>query len=128
MRKAVEIPVYATVRLCSANSRTASTCSRFTPGNHRRKSSTPAPSSRFSKRAFTGTRVPLNSHTSLIGLERRDRQEVLRLARVLAEAKSFQTLKIAELERHREGRFNLDDREMLSQARDLAFSHGYTVP
>ena len=36
----------------------------------------------------------------------------------LAEAKSFQTQKIAELERHREGRFNLDDREMLSQARD----------
>jgi hypothetical protein len=45
----------------------------------------------------------------------------------LAEAKSFQTQKIAELERHREGRFNLDDREMLSQARDLASSHGYTV-
>src|SRR6202047_2300172 len=45
----------------------------------------------------------------------------------LAEAKSFQTQKVAELERHREGRFNLDDREMLSQARDLASSHGYTV-
>ena len=45
----------------------------------------------------------------------------------LAEAKTFQTQKIAELERHREGRFNLDDREMLSQARDLASSHGYTV-
>ncbi len=45
----------------------------------------------------------------------------------LAEAKSFQTQKIAELERHREGRFNLDDRESLSQARDLASSHGYTV-
>src|SRR5271169_6775580 len=45
----------------------------------------------------------------------------------LAEAKNFQTQKIAELERHREGRFNLDDREMLSQARDLASSHGYTV-
>jgi hypothetical protein len=41
--------------------------------------------------------------------------------------KSFQTQKIAELERHREGRFNLDDREMLSQARGLASSHGYTV-
>jgi hypothetical protein len=27
---------------------------------------------------------------------------------------------MAELERHAEGRFNLDDREMLSQARDLA--------
>ena len=45
----------------------------------------------------------------------------------LAEAKTFQTQKIAELERHREGRFNLDDREMLSQARDLASRHGYTV-
>src|ERR1700682_3367094 len=45
----------------------------------------------------------------------------------LAEAKSFQTQKIAELERHREGRFNLDDRETLSQARDLASGHGYTV-
>jgi hypothetical protein len=52
---------------------------------------------------------------------------VLRLVRSLAEAKTFQTQKIAELERHREGRFNLDDREMLSQARDLASSHGYTV-
>jgi hypothetical protein len=29
--------------------------------------------------------------------------------------------------RHREGRFNLDDREMLSQARNLASRHGYTV-
>jgi hypothetical protein len=45
----------------------------------------------------------------------------------LAEAKSFQTQKIAELERHREGRFNLDDREMLSLARDLASRHGNTV-
>jgi hypothetical protein len=45
----------------------------------------------------------------------------------LAEAKSFQIQKIAELERHREGRFNLDDREMLNQVRDLASSHGYTV-
>jgi hypothetical protein len=45
----------------------------------------------------------------------------------LAEAKTFQTQKIAELERHREGRFNLGDREMLRQARDLASSHGYTV-
>jgi hypothetical protein len=40
----------------------------------------------------------------------------------LAEAKSFQTQNIAELERHREGWFNLDEREMLSQARDLASS------
>ena len=33
MRKTVEIPVYATVKLCSANSRTARTCSRPRPGN-----------------------------------------------------------------------------------------------
>jgi hypothetical protein len=45
----------------------------------------------------------------------------------LKEAESFQKQKRAELERHREGRFNLDDREMLSQARDLASTHGYTV-
>jgi hypothetical protein len=47
--------------------------------------------------------------------------------KTLAAAKSFQAQKIAQLERHREGRFNLDDREMLSQARDLASIHGYTV-
>jgi hypothetical protein len=47
--------------------------------------------------------------------------------RSLSDAKQLQPEKIAELERHREGRFNLDDREMLSQARDLASSHGYTV-
>src|SRR3984893_19469953 len=41
--------------------------------------------------------------------------------------KKLQSEKIAELERHRGGRFNLDDREMLSQARDLASHHGYTV-
>jgi len=45
----------------------------------------------------------------------------------LKEAEAFQKQKRAELERHRAGRFNLDDREMLSQARDLASSHGYTV-
>jgi hypothetical protein len=45
----------------------------------------------------------------------------------LKEAESFQKQKRAELERHREGRFNLDDREMLSQARDLASTYGYTV-
>ena len=45
----------------------------------------------------------------------------------LSDAKKLQSEKIAELQRHREGRFNLDDREMLSQARDLASSHGYTV-
>jgi integrase len=45
----------------------------------------------------------------------------------LAAAKAFQAEKIRELQRHREGRFSLDDREMLNQARDLAASHGYTV-
>src|ERR1700736_2546016 len=45
----------------------------------------------------------------------------------LSDAKKLQSEKIAELQRHREGRFNLDDREMLGQARDLASSHGYTV-
>jgi hypothetical protein len=35
----------------------------------------------------------------------------------LAEAKSFQTQKIAELERHREGRFNLDDRVKSSRVK-----------
>ena len=45
----------------------------------------------------------------------------------LKEAEAFQKQKRAELERHREGRFNLDDREMFSQARDLASVHGYTV-
>src|SRR5271166_2349520 len=45
----------------------------------------------------------------------------------LKEAEAFQKQKRAELERHRGGRFNLDDREMLSQVRDLASSHGYTV-
>jgi hypothetical protein len=45
----------------------------------------------------------------------------------LAAAKSFQAQKIAELQRHRETKFDLDDREMHSLARDLASSHGYTV-
>ena len=49
-----------------AKSRTASTCSRRTPGNHSRKSATVAPSSRFSKSALTGTRVPRNTHKPLI--------------------------------------------------------------
>jgi hypothetical protein len=39
---------------------------------------------------------------------------VLRLAGSLAEAKNYQTQKFAELERHREGSVNLDDREILS--------------
>ena len=45
----------------------------------------------------------------------------------LSDAKKLQSEKIADLERHRGGRFNLDDREMLSLARGLASSHGYTV-
>jgi hypothetical protein len=45
----------------------------------------------------------------------------------LAAAKSFQAQKIADLQRHRETKFDLDDREMYSLARDLASSHGYTV-
>ena len=45
----------------------------------------------------------------------------------LKEAEAFQKQKRAELERHRETRFDLDDREMFSLARDLASSHGYTV-
>ena len=45
----------------------------------------------------------------------------------LAAAKSFQAQKIAELQRHRETKFDLDDREMYSLARDLASSHGHTV-
>ncbi len=43
------------------------------------------------------------------------------------QAEAFQKQRRAELERHREGRFNLDDREMLSQARNLASRVGYTV-
>jgi hypothetical protein len=45
----------------------------------------------------------------------------------LAGARSFQAQKITELQRHRETKFDLDDREMYSLARDLASSHGYTV-
>lgn len=44
-------------RLAAANSSTASTCFRVTPGNHSTNSSMVAPSSRFSKSARTGTRV-----------------------------------------------------------------------
>jgi hypothetical protein len=47
--------------------------------------------------------------------------------RTLAAAKSFQAQKIAELQRRRETKFDLHDREMHSLARDLAASHGYTV-
>ncbi len=52
-------------RLAAAKSRTASTWSLVTPGNHSTNSSTVAPSSRFSKSALTGTRVPRNSHAPL---------------------------------------------------------------
>jgi hypothetical protein len=45
----------------------------------------------------------------------------------MAEAKSFQMQKIAELQRYRETRFDLDDKQMYSLARDLAASHGYTI-
>ena len=45
----------------------------------------------------------------------------------LAAAKSFQAQKIAELQRHRETKFDVDDREMYSQARDIASQYGYTV-
>jgi hypothetical protein len=54
-----------TSRLCSARCSTASTCSRVTPGNHSRKSSTRAPPCRFSKSALTGTRVPLKTQAPL---------------------------------------------------------------
>jgi hypothetical protein len=40
---------------------------------------------------------------------------------------SFQAEKIVELQRHRETKFDLDDREMHSLARDLASGRGYTV-
>ena len=52
-------------RLCCACSSTASTCSRVTPGNQRKKSSMHAPSSRFSKSAFTGTRDPRKTQAPL---------------------------------------------------------------
>ena len=55
----------AVARLFSAWFNSVRTCSRGTPGNHFRKSSTLASSSRFSKSAFTGTRVPLNTHAPL---------------------------------------------------------------
>jgi aryl-alcohol dehydrogenase-like predicted oxidoreductase len=42
-------------------------------------------------------------------------------------AKSFQTQKIAELQRHRETKFDSEDRQMYSEARELARDHGCTV-
>ena len=47
--------------------------------------------------------------------------------RSLSDAKKLQSEKIEELRRHRETRFDVDDRQMFSLARDLAASHGYTV-
>jgi hypothetical protein len=58
-------PIYTSIRLRSANSRTASTCSRVTPGYHSKKSLTVAPTSRFSKSKVAGTWVPLNRHIHL---------------------------------------------------------------
>ena len=45
----------------------------------------------------------------------------------LKEAEAFQEQKRADLEWHRETRFDVYDRQMYSLARDLASSHGYTV-
>lgn len=45
----------------------------------------------------------------------------------LKEAEAFQKQKRAELDRHRETRFDLDDKQMYSLARDLTSSHGYTI-
>lgn len=58
-----------------------------------------------------------------------DEQRVRRHATcaTLNEAESIQKQKRAELERHRETRFDVDGRQMFSLARDLAASHGYTV-
>ncbi len=51
--------------LRAACSRTARTCSAVTPGNHSTNCDTCAPSSRFSNRAATGTRVPRNTQAPL---------------------------------------------------------------
>src|SRR6266705_1724264 len=51
--------------LLAACSKTARTCSGATPGNHSTNCAVEAPSSRFSKRAATGTRVPRNIHAPL---------------------------------------------------------------
>ena len=50
---------------CISKASTASTAARSTPGNHSRNCCTVAPSLRFSKRAETGTRVPVNTHAPL---------------------------------------------------------------
>lgn len=49
----------------AAWSNTERTCSTVTPGNQSTNSEASAPSSRFSKRAETGTRVPRNTHAPL---------------------------------------------------------------
>lgn len=56
---------YGAFALCAACSRTALTCESATPGNHSTKSVTCAPSSRFRKRAETGTRLPRNTQAPL---------------------------------------------------------------
>lgn len=55
----------STARLAVACSRTESICALDTPGNHSKKSSTEAPSSRFSKSARTGTLVPRKTQEPL---------------------------------------------------------------
>ena len=52
-------------KLDSAYFSTASAWARCTPGNHSRKSSTVAPSSKFSNKARTGTLVPRKIHAPL---------------------------------------------------------------
>ena len=47
-------------------SSTARTCFLSTPGNHSTNSSIVAPPARFSNRAYTGTRVPVNAQAPLI--------------------------------------------------------------
>jgi len=56
---------HATCSEAAACSSTTRTCTVLTPGNHCTKSATCAPSSRFSKRAATGTRVPRNTQAPL---------------------------------------------------------------
>ena len=55
-------PINSGSRLAVAKSRTVSTCFRSTPGNHSKNWSMVAPSSKFSNKAFTGTRVPQKTH------------------------------------------------------------------
>jgi hypothetical protein len=58
--------IYAGAKaLRAACSRTARTCSSVTPGNHSTNCDAEAPSSRFSKSAATGIRVPRNTQAPL---------------------------------------------------------------